>query len=68
MKPEWVLVYSTDQMYKALFMKEKLFDENIEAVIVNKRDSLYAIGEIELYVPPEEAVKSIYFIKKQSFE
>jgi hypothetical protein len=67
MQCEWVMVYSTDQMYKALLMKEKLFDESIGAFIINKRDSLYAFGEIELYVKPYDAVKSIHIIKKSEF-
>lgn len=64
MQPGWIRVYSTDQMYKALLMKEKLFEENIAAFIINKRDSLYAFGEIELYVKPDDAVKTIHIIKK----
>ena len=67
MQSDWVSVYSTDQMYKALLMKEKLFEENIISFIVNKRDSLYAFGEIELYVKPDDAVKTIHIIKKSEF-
>jgi hypothetical protein len=64
MQSDWVMVYSTDQMYKALFMKERLLEENIGAFIINKRDSAYAFGDVELYVRPEDAVKSIHIIKK----
>lgn len=58
------MVYSTDQMYKALIIKERLFEENIIVSIINKKDSLYAFGEIELYVKTDEALKSIHLIKK----
>lgn len=64
MQSDWVKVYSTDQMYKALLMKEMLNDESIRAFIINKRDSLYAFGDVELYVKPSDAVKSIHIIKK----
>jgi len=68
MQPNWILVYSTDQMYKALLMKEMLFEESIEAVIINKKDSIYALfGDIELYVNPADAVKAIHTIKKSEF-
>lgn len=50
MQSHWTRVYSTDQMYKAILIKEKLSDEDIQAFILNKKDSLYAFGEIELYV------------------
>jgi hypothetical protein len=68
MQSDWVLVYSTDQMYKALFMKERLLEEGIGAFIINKRDSLYAFGDIEIYVNSIDAVKSIYIIKNGEFE
>lgn len=68
MQPDWVLVFSTDQMYKAMMVKTMLLDESIVSIIVNKKDSAYAFGEIELYVSPECAVRSIHLIKKSSFE
>jgi hypothetical protein len=64
MQPDWVLVFSTDQMYKAMIMKEKLLEESVDSIIVNKKDSVYAFGEIELYVNPSDAVRSIHIIKK----
>lgn len=67
MSADWVMVYSTDQMYKAMIMKEKLLEENIHAFIINKKDSLYAFGEIEIHVKPDDAVKSIFIIKKSEF-
>lgn len=67
MQQDWVLIYSTDQMYKALLMKEKLLEESINAFIINKKDSAYAFGEIELYVKPNDALKSIHLIKKSEF-
>jgi len=68
MDANWVAVYSTDQMYKAMLIQKKLSEEDITSVIVNKRDSLYAFGDIEIHVNPENAIKSIYLIKKQDFE
>lgn len=67
MRQDWVKVYSTDQMYKALLMKEKLLEEGIQAFIINKRDSVYAFGDVEVYVKPDQAVLSIHIIKKSEF-
>lgn len=67
MQPDWVMVFSTDQMYKAMIMKEMLLEESVNSIIVNKKDSAYAFGEIELYVNPDDAVKSIHLIKKSEF-
>jgi hypothetical protein len=67
MQQDWVKIYSTDQLYKALLMKEKLLEEGIHAFIVNKRDSIYAFGDVDLYVKPDLAVLSIHIIKKSEF-
>lgn len=61
---DWVMVYSADEMYKVLLMKERLLEENIGAFIINKRDSVYAFGDVELYVKADDVVKSIHIIKK----
>lgn len=67
MQTDWVLVYSTDQMYKALIVKESLSEEDIDSFIINKKDSAYTFGDVELYVRPDDAVRSIHFIKKSEF-
>jgi len=64
MQPNWVNVYSADQMYKVLLIKEVLSENDIESFIINKRDSIYSFGDIELYVKPEDVIKSLFVIKK----
>lgn len=39
-------------------MQALLKEEEIESVILNKRDSTYLFGEIELYVDVENVLKS----------
>ena len=41
---------SFDSLYQAEFLKEILMEQGINAVIVNNRDSMLLIGDIELYV------------------
>lgn len=67
MQSDWVLVYSVDLMYKAILMKEKLLEEGIHAFIMNKKDSNYAFGEVEIYVKADDALKSIHIVKKSEF-
>lgn len=64
MQPNWVNVYSTDQMYKAIIVKGILSENDIDSFILNKRDSTYSFGDIEVYVKPEEVIKSLFIIKK----
>jgi len=64
----WTCVYTTDQVYQAELVKGYLANENIEAVIFNKKDSAYNIfGELEIYVQPEDENLAIELIKGKKF-
>jgi len=65
----WKCVYTTDQVYKANAVKELLTEENIEAVVMNRKDSAYTVfGNVELYVPPEDENLAAELIKKLKIE
>mgnify|MGYP000889802001 FL=1 len=51
----WTLVYSGNRIQEVEFIKELLEENDILSVIVNKHDSVYLIGDIELYVPFDDA-------------
>ena len=51
----WVVIYSSDQLYEVEMVKNYLNDHGIECVVMNKKDSAYMFGDIEVYVPTEEA-------------
>jgi len=42
-----------------------LADNNINSVVVNKQDSAYLLGEIEIHVHPDDSLLSIQIIKKE---
>lgn len=52
------LVYSTGTEYLAELLKQVLNDNGIEAFIVNRQDSSYHIGDIEVYVNPDSFEKA----------
>jgi hypothetical protein len=58
MQDNWVPVYSSSQLYEAEMVKNILTDNDIECVIMNKQDSVYMIGDIEVYVPTNETLKA----------
>ena len=65
----WKCVYTTNQVYKAEAVKEFLAKEDIEAVVVNKKDSSYTVfGEVELYVQPEDENLAIELVKEVNIE
>lgn len=58
MSENWETIYSTDQLYEAELVKDMMADNDIECVIMNKQDSTYRFGEIEICVPTEEVFKA----------
>ena len=58
MLDNWVPVYSSSQLYEAEMVKNFLADNGIECVIMNKQDSVYMIGDIEVYVPTNESLNA----------
>jgi hypothetical protein len=56
----WVKIYTVSQEYEAEMIKGILDENEIGCIIVNKKDSSYLFGEIEIFVDVEEA-----FIAKQ---
>jgi hypothetical protein len=45
-------------LYEAEMVKNLLADNDIECVIMNKQDSVYMFGDIEVYVPTNETLKA----------
>ena len=62
MNKDWIKIYSTGANYKAELLKGLLIENNIEAVIINKKDSSYGFGELELYVKADDVVKAKHLI------
>jgi len=54
MEPGWTLIYSVDALYKAELIREKLEEEGILSDVLNKMDSLFKFGDIEVYVKKED--------------
>jgi len=62
MSSDWVKIYESSDLYKAEIFKGGLEAEGIEAITMNKKDSAYLFGRIELYVRPENVIKAIRLI------
>ena len=64
MSENWEAIYSTDQLYEAEMVKDMMADNDIECVIMNKQDSTYRFGEIEVLVPNENVLAAKQLILK----
>ncbi len=47
---DWIIVTTLNSSYKAQVAKDKLEKQNIDAIIINKKDSMFLLGEYDLYV------------------
>lgn len=50
----WVEVYSTNQEFQAAIVQELLINESITSTVLNRKDSMYLIGEILVMVEEKD--------------
>ena len=62
---DWVVIFETGQLYRAELVKSLL---NVEAVILNQKDSSFKIGAIEVMVKKEDKGKAAAIIKSVNCE
>lgn len=59
MEKDWTLIYSSFTLIDVQMKKIFLEENGIDAVIINKQDSVYkAFGEVELYVQRDLILKA----------
>lgn len=63
MEKNWISIFSTDQPYLADIARLVLDENNISSIIMNKKDSFYKIGEVDLYVNRDQALRAKNLIK-----
>jgi len=62
MEKEWTLVYTCNKLYNAELLKALLLDNYIVSIIINKNDSNYRFGDIELWVSNDDYEKALEII------
>ena len=64
MDKELVHIYSTGQPYVAELVRQMLTDHNIQSFIVNKQDSAYKFGDIDLFVNRDHVIRAKMLIRE----
>lgn len=59
----WTCIFTSAHLHEVEIMRAILDDNQIKAIVVNKQDSVYLFGEIELYVRFEDAFVANQIIK-----
>ena len=64
MPDDWIRVYSSNKVHIIEILKQVLSDGGIKAMTIDKRDSAYLFGDIELYVKNDDVMKAKVLIDK----
>jgi len=51
MNKNWVKIYTSNDFYKAEIVRQVLIDHEIDAVLMNKQDTAYKFGEVQVHIP-----------------
>jgi hypothetical protein len=62
MDSNWICVFTTSKAYQAEIIKAILNENAIDAVIIDKKDSSYHFGELEVYVKSDHVIKAKHII------
>ena len=67
MEKDWELLYSTNIIHEAEIIKNLLEHNDIDSIILNKKDSFYvSIGEVELYVKRDDLIKAKFVLEQNN--
>ena len=65
MEKDWVIAYESKEEYLADIARTILSDNDIESVIINKKDSIYnSFGDIEIYVNRDNLIRAKQILQK----
>ncbi|MDY0101864.1 MAG: DUF2007 domain-containing protein [Lentimicrobium sp.] len=64
----WTCIYTTTLLHEAELIKGMLEENFITAIVVNKQDSFYLFGDIEIHVPNANAFEAIQLLKSSEGE
>ena len=65
MKSYWKKVFSSNHEYKVSIVEQILIENGIASVRINKMDSVYVLGQIEVLVSQEDVLEAINRINKE---
>jgi len=62
MNSNWIKIKVYKNAFEAEVVKQMLVENNIPAVVLNKQDSSYLFGNIELYVDKDHQAEAVALI------
>lgn len=62
---DWQSVYRDQLEYRAEIVKAVLDDNDMNPVVLNKKDSAYQFGHFEVLVAPDHVIKALKIINDE---
>ena len=58
MSEDWINIFTSSKLYEIELIRGLLLENDIESFVINKQDSAYLFGEIELLVQFNDVLKA----------
>ena len=58
MEKGWAKILETSDEIRSVIAKQVLEENGIEAILINKKDSFYQFGDIEIYVSQDDILRA----------
>lgn len=62
---DWQTVYRNQQGYRAEIVRAILEDNDMNPVLLDKKDSAYGLGHFEVLVAPDHVIKALKIINEE---
>lgn len=62
MEQGWVKIYTSHDFFKSEIVRQVLTDNELSAILINKQGFPYRIGEVEVYIHPDNFQHAIEII------
>lgn len=62
MEQGWVKIYTSPDFFKSEIVRQVLTDHELSAILINKQGFPYRIGEVEVYIHPDNFQQAIEII------
>lgn len=63
MNTHWITLFTTSNPIEAELVKQALEEHNVEAIVLNKQDSSYLFGEVQVLVRAKDAENAQLYLK-----
>ena len=60
----WIMCYQADEEYKVEVIKQLLENAGLHPVVMDRRDSEFRFGNVELLISPEEQQQALRVIEE----